>query len=150
MDTLHFALTEVHEATAASLTQVYFDFIVSGNSLSQLLQLEKAHKTSILYPHRSDKVLEHVIKLFLGVEKSLLNQERTCFYVCAECGNLACGAITATIEIHDTTVIWKDFGWNFGDDEPDVPDDEPVGPFVFDRVGYSQAFTELRSQLLSS
>jgi hypothetical protein len=32
-------------------------------------------------------------------------------YVCAECGDLGCGAVTAAVEVGDDKVVWRDFGY---------------------------------------
>lgn len=149
MDTLRFELVGISRASAASLAQVYFDFIVSGHSLRHLLELEQAHQTGVFYPTRPVSALELEIKLFLGAGKAASTPERTRFYVCAECGDLACGAVTASIERLDSVVIWRDFRWDFGaeEEEPDSANDEHIGPFVFEKAEYERAFAGLKEQL---
>lgn len=55
-------------------------------------------------------------------------------YVCAECGDLGCGAVTAAVDVGDDKVIWRDFGYQ-NNYEPFDQDAifTGVGPFVFDR-----------------
>jgi hypothetical protein len=62
---------------------------------------------------------------------------RVPLYVCAECGDLGCGAVTVIIDWTETNVVWRDFGYQ-NDYEPFTEDDvfTGVGPFEFDRARY--------------
>lgn len=57
-------------------------------------------------------------------------------YVCPDCGDLGCGAITVAVYRARDTVIWRDFGW----DDLGGADDDPVRLAVpamtFDRREY--------------
>lgn len=37
--------------------------------------------------------------------------EKISLYICAECGDLACGAISLIIQEEEGFVVWKDFGF---------------------------------------
>jgi hypothetical protein len=62
---------------------------------------------------------------------------RVVLYVCPECGDLGCGAVTAVVESADGEVVWRDFGWQ-NDYEPGVDLDmfKGVGPFHFEASQY--------------
>lgn len=57
-------------------------------------------------------------------------------YVCPECGDLDCGAITVKVEKLDDIVVWSAFAWEHPNyEEPDDPyyyPIETVGPFSFE------------------
>lgn len=38
--------------------------------------------------------------------------------VCGECGDLACGAVTASLQMDSDSVSWRDFLWEDGIAEP--------------------------------
>jgi len=73
-------------------------------------------------------------------------QGRTAMYVCAECGDLGCGAVTAVVEVGSCEVVWRDFGYQ-NDYEPFAQDAvlRGVGPFTFDRAAYSAVLSQFRS-----
>ena len=71
---------------------------------------------------------------------------RTAMYVCAVCGDLGCGAVTAVVELDGEKVVWRDFGY-----QNDYEAFDPgavfagVGPFAFDRDAYAAALRRFRS-----
>lgn len=40
-----------------------------------------------------------------------LPEGRASLYICAECGDMGCGGVTAVIERAADTVVWRDFGY---------------------------------------
>ncbi|MGW4488073.1 hypothetical protein ACWEOE_30030 [Amycolatopsis sp. NPDC004368] len=62
---------------------------------------------------------------------------RVPLYVCPECGDLGCGAVTAVIERTADEVVWRDFGRQT-DYDPAVFFERytGLGPFRFDRAQY--------------
>lgn len=69
-------------------------------------------------------------------------------YVCAACGDLGCGALTARVELHEDLVTWSDWGYRtdrVGDDSWEVPPDIdgiPVRDFVFERDDYERVMID--------
>jgi len=47
----------------------------------------------------------------LGEVSSSLPDGRVALYVCPECGDLGCGAVTALVERANDDVVWRDLGW---------------------------------------
>ncbi len=61
-------------------------------------------------------------------------------YVCPECGDLGCGAISAVIEQVEDKIIWRDFGYqNNYLDEIIFDDYESINTIVFNKVEYENA-----------
>lgn len=72
---------------------------------------------------------------------------RTPLYICAECGDVGCGAVTAEIEVLEEQVVWRRFGYensyeDFGADAVF----EGVGPFVFTRSNYEAVLDQFRAR----
>lgn len=123
----------------------YIDFIVSGQSLEQLFGLSDLDIIGAFGWTENKEDENKKIKEFLGIEKPELETGRTCFYVCPECGDIGCGAITAKIEVTDNNVIWKDFGYENNYSEPDLADYKEVGPFFFDKKQYFKTLEGLKT-----
>ena len=81
---------------------------------------------------------------FLGLSPPELTTGRTSFYVCPECGDIGCGAITAKIEVTQKQVIWHDFGYETNYSAPDLSRYQAIGPFMFERTAYFKTFYNLR------
>lgn len=123
----------------------YIDFIVSGQSLGQLFGLPDFDLIGT-FGWTDNKEYENTqIDEFLGLFKPALETGRTCFYVCPECGDIGCGAITAKIEVTEKNVIWKDFGYENNYSEPDLTDYKEIGPFTFDKKQYLEIFEGLKT-----
>jgi hypothetical protein len=65
---------------------------------------------------------------------------RYCLYVCPECVDLGCGAVTAVIDRVGNLIVWRDFGIQNDIDETVYRDDfEGIGPFSFNATDYYDA-----------
>ncbi len=123
----------------------YIDFIVSGQSLGQLFGLPEFDLIGTFGWIENKEQENKQVNEFLGIEKPELESGRTCFYVCPECGDIGCGAITAKIEVTDRSVIWKDFAYENNYSDPDLTAYKQIGPFMFDRAQYFTTFEELKT-----
>ncbi len=124
----------------------YIDFIVSGQSLGQVFGLPDLDMIGT-FGWIEDKEYENRnIDEFVGKAGSELATGRTMFYVCPECGDLGCGAITAKIEITDNKVIWKDFAYENDISGPLFDDYKSITPLEFDKAEYVKVFEQLRQQ----
>ena len=124
----------------------YIDFNVSGQLLGQLFGLPDFDLIGTFSYSENKEYYNRLVDEFLGLVKPELITGRTCFYVCPECGDIGCGAITAKIEFTDKTVIWKEFGYENNYSEPDLNNYVEIGPFVFDRKEYSKTIELLKTQ----
>lgn len=81
----------------------------------------------------------------LGAEPPPELTGRAAMYVCAECGDLGCGAVTAVVTVDPRQVTWSEFGYQ-NNYEPFQASAvfEGVGPFTFDRSEYSAALERFR------
>ena len=89
--------------------RVFADFVVDGAPLSAIVR-SKADLISVLGWGSEDFQRATRGRLLLQAPPDL-PPERYALYVCPECGDLGCGAVTAIIERVDDTVVWRDFGY---------------------------------------
>ena len=113
----------------------YFDFVVDGASLSEMFGGDLASCLGWFVPERNAQA---VYRLLLKEPADLPNNRRS-LYVCPECGELDCGAISAVIERVGEKVIWRDFAFQRHYDEVEPIKGHEGISFTFDRAQYNQA-----------
>jgi len=57
-------------------------------------------------------------------------------FICPECGDFGCGAVTAVIERDQTGYRWRDFVLESDYEDHPVAEYNDVGPFSFDATDY--------------
>jgi hypothetical protein len=121
----------------------YLDFVVSGQSLKNILGIENADYTTLIGFGTKREYDKQILNIFRLKEKSYLATGRVMIYVCPECGDIDCGAITAVILDLGSKIVWKDFGYEtgYGGVTEEYPNFEPI---EFDRQSYFAAFSGLR------
>ena len=120
----------------------FLDFVVDGESLWEALG-ERNDMVSILCAEYSaDETAKAIGRLLLN-EKADLPNDRRSFFVCSECGDLGCGAITAVVERQGETIAWKAFGYeNTYDDKILLDAYRTVGPFTFGATDYEHTLVQ--------
>ena len=113
----------------------YLDFVVDGQPLSEKLGGDLASCLGWFVPAGNAKVVNQL----LLKETAALPNNRHCLYVCPECGELECGAITAVIERREDEIIWRDFGFQSNPDKITAIQSFNDISFAFDRAQYYQA-----------
>lgn len=116
----------------------YLDFVVDGRSLLAALGGgDFVTPFGWLRPW----VEEEAARQLLLVDPSPLEGGRRELYVCPECADLGCGALTAVIERAGDRVFWRDFGYQREPGEAAIERDgcEGVGPLAFARDAYEDA-----------
>ena len=73
-------------------------------------------------------------------------------YVCAECGDLGCGAITALVQRTPDGFVWRDFVFedNYDASITGAESYRAVGPFVFNKTEYWRVLNERATSLSAS
>ncbi|MER6943844.1 hypothetical protein ABT294_07455 [Nonomuraea sp. NPDC000554] len=130
----------------------FLDFVIDGRSLLDLVAERdpgNADMASVLWLVTALDGGDDVRRL-LGQRESPLDDGRMPLYVCPECGDLGCGALTAVVEFSSGRVVWRDLGWQTDyDDGVDYEDFAGIRPFVFERARYEAVLAtvpELRAQ----
>lgn len=116
----------------------FYEFDISEKPLSTILKVDLKQLTGIFTPEGSDSgYFVAQLAKFLGK----LATEKILLYVCADCGDLGCGALTAQISFTENSVIWSDFAYeNASETLENYPE---IGPFEFEKASYMNAFGEL-------
>lgn len=136
-------LTRASRKVGANQTpRNYFDFIVSGKSLKICLNIEKDDFITLFGWGNNTEYDKHILNVFRLKEKSQLSTGRIILYVCPECGDIDCGAITASVKDYGDRIIWSEFGYetDYGGLTEIY---ENIEPIEFDRQSYFQAFSRI-------
>ena len=122
----------------------YLDFYVSGQSLRTILEIQDDDLIT-LFSWGADKEHDrHILNVFRLKEKSELESGRVMIYVCPECGDIDCGAITAIIKDYGDRIIWTDFAYETGYGGLTEAYNH-IDPIEFDRTSYFSAFSKVSS-----
>jgi len=119
----------------------YLDFLISGIPLKTLLNIETADYITLLGWMTNQEYERHILNVFTLKEKSELNNGRVMIYVCPECGDIDCGAITANIRDYSNKITWSDFGYETSYGGLTETYDQ-IEPIEFDRTSYFSAFSK--------
>jgi len=144
MNTLSFRLAE--RGGGLGQTRVIFrDFIISGKSIYAELTKQNFDYVSCLGWVSSAYEQESRQRLVLE-RVGEMPQGKVGLYVCPECVDPLCGAITVSIKENDDGIIWSnlfyDNGWE-GDEELYIHKQLDIGPFHFNKLEYLEAIKNL-------
>ncbi len=115
----------------------YLDFVIDGVSLAERFTSEGFDLVGVFSKSWVRETNEAALKRLLLEEASDFPNGRCSVFVCGECGDLGCGAVSAHISASDNTVIWKDFGFqNNYESEIHFEKLRDLGPFHFDVESY--------------
>jgi hypothetical protein len=116
----------------------FFDFVVDGRSLFE--ELVKSRGTDNVSVIRLEKTA--VESSILAAETLMLlhppdsPSSRRSLYVCAECGDLGCGAVTAWVDRTSNHFTWGSFVLENTYEDSPVAEYDQVGPFAFEAGDY--------------
>ena len=114
----------------------FFDLVVDGESL-----YDKVGDFISPLGWQNDGENRKAVDRFLRRAESDFPGNRTSIFICPECGDLGCGAVSAVIEREGGDIIWRDFGYqNNYDDAVHREDLEDLGPFTFNATEYYTEF----------
>jgi len=120
-----------------------FDFEVDGQSLAQLLSVRVSDLVGRLdAEHRDLNATE--ISVLVGDAPADLAADRVLLFVCPECGDVKCGAVTATLNVRNDLIEWSDFRYENTYDEAMTKRFVAVGPFRFARDAYCRILAGAR------
>ena len=118
----------------------FLDFVVDGQSLFDVVGRKLDSVSCLAWFPAIDESVRQAERLLLRQPAELADGRRS-LYVCGECGDLGCGAITVVVQEDGDKIVWSEFGrQNDRDEELDRFDD--VGPFVFNKNQYVQILEE--------
>jgi hypothetical protein len=117
----------------------YLDFVVDGQSL---LDGTRYDLVTTLCREWALEEREKSVRRLLGEESADFPDDRRSLLVCAQCGDIGCGAVSIVLRFSDKTVHWQDFGYQ-NNYEPEIHDEhlKSLGPFEFDLGDYKSKLT---------
>lgn len=127
------------------ITRGFLDFVINGTSLHETIGSQRDLVSVLWNPPVVLAEADRAVRRLLLMETGDASNGRVSLFVCPECGDLGCGAITARIALNDGGIVWRDIGYeNSYDPSIDFDSFAAVGPFVFDLDAYRN---ELRALL---
>lgn len=120
------------------------DFIINGMSLYEMTGAKKYGLCGRFSPNLPDWSAYSAKNFLLeGDADDRLPDDHFMLFVCSECGDFGCGAITCKIYREGDSFVWQDFSYDNGysDDTPDFESYSHIGPFFFSDSQYRQAIT---------
>lgn len=125
----------------------YLEYLVDGVPLLRRLGWGDARligKLGWRHP-RQDR---RAVNRFLLQEEPELGNGRHMLYVCPDCADISCGALTGCVEKAGSFYVWRDFGYeNDYEEGPRRAEFATVGPFWFPEQSYQHQFELLRRML---
>ncbi len=116
------------------------DFIVNGQSLYELLGASKFDMVGRFSQEENLALNRESAEVFKLKQAPDLENGRCMLYVCSECGDIGCGAITIKISESSGIIEWSEFGYE-NDYDPQMTDMasfKQVGPFRFEKIHYEK------------
>ncbi len=153
MDTTSLELVETQrgvEPTTANQKRLtrFLDFVVGGEPLYPVMQRGGFDVTTPLWFDAPIEVVSEDVERLLGNRPGDAPHGRVSIYVCAECGDLGCGAVTVRLVCDSESVQWRDWGYQnnyeediYSDGLADLPD------ISFNRREYEAVLAEALSRL---
>jgi len=118
----------------------YVDFAVDGRSLGQAMKSAGYDLVSVFTAEWENSCIEEAKQRLLLQKDSDFPNGRRSLYVCGECGDLGCGAVSVIVEFQYESVIWRNFGYeNTWEKTVRLEKLEEMGPFRFPLLSYRKA-----------
>jgi hypothetical protein len=116
-----------------------FDFVVNGVSLFKVTGASSFDMCGCFSDPRFERELasrcNYRIAAMLTSDVPVGGGHRVALFVCSECGDLACGAVTVRVSRNDLGIQWSDFEYENGYEAGSELDDVG-GPFEFEWGAY--------------
>jgi hypothetical protein len=89
-----------------------------------------------------DETIKSVNRVLLKEGADFPDNRRSLF-ICSECGDIGCGAITARIVREGDTILWKDLGFeNNNQEHVDLDPCKELELFTFEAVSYERVLLQ--------
>lgn len=117
----------------------FADFRIDERSLLDILVTADGGHSDYMsgfvsgYPEQSLRFADNLIRC----DQPQAKPYRMVIYICPECGDIGCGAYSVRIRSLSGKIIWDEFAYENGYEEPRVI--AAVGPFIFSPAPYVRA-----------
>jgi hypothetical protein len=142
---MRFDTIELADATrpggAGRTERGHREYVVNGRRLSRLLPVRDFISPFGWMEHKSEA--EFARMLLLTRPSPLASPSRVPLYVCPECADLGCGAVTACVVRYDDRYAWKDFALEYNYESEPTETFAAGYEFHFARAAYETTFRPL-------
>ena len=126
------------ESVARHPESHYLDFMIDGQRLADRLMVAP-DMTTLLNRAWLPSVEGAVLELLGQRPAEGLDTGRVFLFVCGECGDLGCGAVTAALDVDPDRTTWSQFAWE-GGYEPAEPIENAPDSLAFGTPDYEKLF----------
>src|SRR5215467_6164402 len=120
----------------------FLDFVVDGESLWEKVGKPRDSVSVICFEYSHEETVKAINRLLL-TETAIIPADRRPLYICSECGDIGCGAVTAFIVKQGDSIVWKDFGFeNDYEENTRLSDYKQTGPYIFEWKQYERTLLE--------
>jgi hypothetical protein len=126
----------------------YVDFVVDGQSLCEQAIRAGYDLVSVLAREWVPEEREKSLRRLMLVDPADFPHNRRSLFVCGECGDLGCGAVSIVIDFSEDMVTWREFGYeNNYDEQVHFDKLKDVGPFKFSLQEYKDTLARAMALL---
>ena len=120
----------------------FFDFVVDGHSLWEEVGKPKDMVSVLCSEYAREETIKAANRLLL-TENAVIPNDRRSLFICSECGDIGCGAVTALVIREGPSIVWKNLGYENNYEENVLFDDyRQIGPYTFDFALYERALRQ--------
>ena len=120
----------------------FLDFVVDGESLWEKVGKPRDKVSVICFDYSREETVQAVNRLLL-IEKAVIPGDRRPLFICSECGDIGCGAVTAFLIRDGESIVWKDFGFeNNYEENIRLEEYKHIGPYTFNWKQYESVFLQ--------
>ncbi len=129
-------------------SKCFYDVLVDGKSLFDEFISTEENMVSCFGFYNDKKLNVNISNEFLKNKTSDLVTGRTALFVCRECVDIGCGAITLEIEKNAKSYVWKNFAHENNSFELEETDYINFQLLEFDKNEYEKAINNLKINCL--
>lgn len=120
----------------------YLDYTISGQSLKNYLGMPNSSDVTPFGWFPNKEAQQRALKNLRLQSKSELVDNRVELYICAACGDIGCGAVTAKVIDKGDRIVWSEFASQSDPDE--ISEVIEVEDLEFERNAYFKALSQVK------
>jgi hypothetical protein len=138
-------LRKDRKGSGSRTARSFLDFTIDGDSLYERVAQQLDLISALWLGHPAFEERQKAVGRLLKLTPGDFPGDRVSLYICPECGDLGCGAISVEINFMEDKVIWRDFGYENNYESAVALDQyRSVGPFEFERAAYEAVYQLLK------
>lgn len=132
-----------HPDGASESERHFLDFVINGQSLWEKVGKPRDLVSVICYEYALEETIKAANRLLQAEKAVIPAKQDVSLFICSECGDFGCGAVTAMVVREGHSIIWKDFGFENDYEHNILTDDyKQIGPYAFDFADYETALLQ--------